>query len=513
MEPLSGLDGAFLALETATARFHVGAVLVLDRPAGRPVPPAARFTRIRRMIEQRLDLVPQFRQRAVRVPFGLVAPMWVDDPGFDLDDHVRRASVPAPGGRRELDELVAEVMAQPLPTDRPLWEMLVVEGLSGDRSALVAKLHHAILDGVSGASTMAAFLDLTPDPAPAPDGGAGGEDRWDPPPLPSVSGLLRHAVSSLLHQPEAVLDALDIGADALVEVAEHNRHLAAEGLSPPPTPFHAPRTPFNGTLPSARSFAAASVSLDDVTRIRRAVGPGSGERDAEPPTFNDVVLCAAGMAADRYLQRRGDQIERPLVALVPVSTRPPTPPVPPAEPSRAARAAPALGNRVSGMLVELGAAGDPPLERLHAVAEAGRVAKEQEQLAWGRLLDGVARATPPAMTSWAVRAAGWVRLFDRVPPLFNLAVSTIPGPEVPLWVAGQPVVAAVPVGPVGHGVGLNVTSLTHHGTVHLGLLASRRHVPDVGVLAGLLVEAVAELGATAAVAGSPRSTRGRPRRA
>ena len=164
MQPLEGLDAAFLSLETPTTPLHVGAVLVLDPPEGARslFSPSTRYAQIRRVIAQRLHLVGPLRQRAFRVPLGLHHPVWVDDPDFELDDHLSRASLPSPGGRAELDAFVAAAMSRPLDPDRPLWEMFVVEGLDGGRTALIAKVHHAILDGVSGASILAAFLDLSP---------------------------------------------------------------------------------------------------------------------------------------------------------------------------------------------------------------------------------------------------------------------------------------------------------------------------------------------------------------
>ena len=164
MQPLVGMDAAFLSLETPTTPMHVGVALVLDPPEGTRslFSPSTRYAQIRRVIQQRLHLIPPLRQRAIRVPFGLHHPVWVDDPDFDLDDHLSRASLPSPGGQAELDAFVAGVMSRQLDPDRPLWEMHVVEGLEGERTALVAKVHHAILDGVSGASVLAAFLDLTP---------------------------------------------------------------------------------------------------------------------------------------------------------------------------------------------------------------------------------------------------------------------------------------------------------------------------------------------------------------
>src|SRR5580658_2803762 len=182
MQPLVGLDAAFLSLETPTTPLHVGAVLVLDPPEGARslFSPSTRYAQIRRVIGQRLHLVGPLRQRALRVPLGLHHPVWVDDPEFSLDDHLSRASLPSPGGRAELDAFVASAMSRQLDPDRPLWEMYVVEGLADDRTALIAKVHHAILDGVSGASILAAFLDLTPRSRAIDMPTA----QWDPDPLP-----------------------------------------------------------------------------------------------------------------------------------------------------------------------------------------------------------------------------------------------------------------------------------------------------------------------------------------
>src|SRR5665213_1219106 len=193
MQPLEGLDAAFLSLETPTTPLHVGLVMVLDPPEGARslFSPSTRHAQIRRVIAQRLHLIRPLRQRAVRVPFGLHHPVWIDDPDFELDDHLTRASLPSPGGPAELDTFVASAMSRQLDPDRPLWEMFVVEGLAGDRTALVAKVHHAILDGVSGASILATFLDLAPRSRLV----ATPMERWDPGPLPGHAQLLRYAAT------------------------------------------------------------------------------------------------------------------------------------------------------------------------------------------------------------------------------------------------------------------------------------------------------------------------------
>ncbi|HLM96626.1 MAG TPA: wax ester/triacylglycerol synthase domain-containing protein, partial [Acidimicrobiales bacterium] len=245
MQSLVGMDAAFLSLETPTTPMHVGVALVLDPPEGTRslFSPSTRYAQIRRFIEQRLHLIPQLRQRALRVPFGLHHPVWVDDPDFELDDHVSRASLPSPGGMAELDAFVAGVMSRQLDPDRPLWEMHVVEGLEEDRTALIAKVHHAILDGVSGASVLATFLDLNPRSRVTSL-----PSEWDPGPLPSNAQMLRHAASSLTRQPGETLSTLQAGVEAVADLGMHNRELVDRGEQPPPGFFSAPRTSFNGAV-------------------------------------------------------------------------------------------------------------------------------------------------------------------------------------------------------------------------------------------------------------------------
>jgi len=483
MEPIVGLDAAFLAFEARHTHLHVGAVLVMEPPEGKRslFSPTTRFAQIRRMVEQRIHLVPELRRRAVPVPLGLAHPVWADDPDFDLDDHLSRAALPAPGGPAELAELVAELLARPLDLEHPLWEMTVVEGLGGDRTALVAKVHHAVLDGVSGASLLAAFLDAGPRARPVPFPTA----AWDPGPLPSTASLVRHAAWSLARQPGLLADAWERGIDTVVEVAGHNRRLADDGEVPPPSPFSAPRTSLNGAVSAYRRFATTTVPLDEVHLVCRVLGG----------TVNDVVLTAVGGALTRLLAERREAPEAPLVAMVPVSTRRAGP-----APEGAVGGMPVLGNRISGMLVSLATHIADPVERLDAVSRATRVAKAQDRLIRGPLVDQIAQLASPALASRVARWGGGLGLFDRLPPVFNVTVSSVPGPDAALWCAGSKVVSVVPIGPVADGVGLNVTCMTYLGSLSFGLLGCRRLAPDVGSLAVHLRSVFSELVDAAAVA-------------
>jgi WS/DGAT/MGAT family acyltransferase len=471
MRPLVGMDAAFLSLETPTTPMHVGVALVMDPPEGRRslFSPSTRYTQIRRVIEQRLHLVGPFRQRAVRVPFGLHHPVWVDDPDFELDDHVTRASLPSPGGQAELDAFVAAVMSRPLDPDRPLWEMYVVEGLEGERTALVAKVHHAILDGVSGASVLAAFLDLSPRSrlVALPQ-------EWQPDSLPSHARMLTHAASSLARQPGETLSTLQAGVEVVADLGLHNRELAGRGEQAPPAFFSAPRTSFNGAVSNRKRFASLSVPLEDVKLVGHVF----------EATVNDVVLACVSGALRRLLEAKREWHEHSLVAMVPVSTRPDG-------------EGDALGNQISGMLVSLASDVDDPVARLDAISESARVAKEQEQLHRGRFLGDLAQLALPALTTRLARAVAGTRLFDKVRPPYNVTVSSVRGPDFSLFCAGSRVVSLSPVGPIAEGTGLNVTVFSYLDRVHFGLFACRKLLPEVEELRSHVDDALAELVACA----------------
>ena len=463
MKPLVNLDAAFLALETPSSRLHVGALIVLE-PAERSGP-VDRFDEIRTLISRRLVQVPAFRQRALRVAFGLQHPVWVDDPDFDLADHVSRVGVPSPGDDRALSCGVAEVMSRPLDLARPLWEMVVVEGLPEGRTGVIAKLHHSILDGVSAALLLASFLDVKPEADFGPE-----PEPWNPPPLPSPAELFGQGAISLVRQPAIALSALRRTLDVVVELSTRNRGLATEGKSPPPALFSGPRTSLNGAISSRRSFAGAVVPVAKIKQVRHAFDV----------TFNDVVLAAVAGGLRSLLEGRGEPVDQALTALVPMSIR--------TESENGA-----FGNRISAMLVSLATDTKAPLARLLAVSESAAAAKTQEEVLSGSLLAELAQLTVPAIASVAARCISEVRLFDRVAPPFNLTMSNFPGPTFDLWWAGGRLAGLYPIGPITDGVALNITAMSYLDSLYVGLLGCRRLIPDIGDLADLIVESLDEL--------------------
>ncbi len=469
MERLSGMDAAFLALETDTMHMHVGAVMVFDPSSADSGDdgPTRYFDRVRTVVDERIHLVPPLRRRVVRVPFGIHHPMWVEDPDFDLDYHLRRASLPAPGGPTELAAFVADLAGRPLDQDSPLWEIHVVEGLESGHVAVVPKVHHSLFDGASGVEVVASFLDTGPVPRVVPFPGR----PWRPEPIPTEGELVALAMSSLVRQPERAAGVLRRTFGAMHDLSERNRRLREEDdVVPPPAPFRAPRTSLNGSISPHRRFAFAQVPLDEIRTVRRVFGG----------TVNDVVLGSVAGALRRLLAERGERLEESVVAMVPMSRR--------VEADRGA-----LGNKVSAMLVALATQIADPVQRYTTITAGSRLAKDQARVLSEELIQGWAQLAFPALSSRIARLAGNLRLFDHLPPLFNVLVSNIAGPDFALWCAGARLVALYPIGPIIEGVGLNVTVASYEGTLYFGILGCRELVPEVAHFGDLVTDAFAEL--------------------
>jgi WS/DGAT/MGAT family acyltransferase len=447
------------------------------------------FWRIRELVAGRLQRVPPFRQRLVEVPFGLQHPAMVDDPDFDLDYHVRRVCLPEPGGMEELENLVADIASRPLDRERPLWEFHVVEGLAGGRLALVPKVHHTILDGVSGAEVMAAFFDLSPVPAPQPlfggrrprrsqpldEGGPaqapepvgrGSDPTWTPDPLPGGGEQLRSVLGSIPGQADTVVRTM---SRTVKEARCRSGRVRQGGEGAAPSPFEAPRTSINRAISAHRRVAFAELPLGEIRRVRQVLGG----------TTNDVVLTVTAGAMRRLFEQRNEKLEKPLVALVPVSVR-----------SSSERSA--LGNRVSAMLVSLAEGLEDPAARLEHIARETKTVKQQDRRL-GPVFAGWAQTLVPALASRLTRLVTNLRLFDHMAPLFNMIVSNVPGPDAPLYMAGARMVAMYPIGPIIEGVGVNVTVFSYLDSLFIGVQGCRELVPDIDIIATGMRDSLDEL--------------------
>jgi diacylglycerol O-acyltransferase / wax synthase len=469
MRRLSGIDASFLYLETPNNHMHIGAVYLID-PEGDPT--AGSFERISAMITDRLHTLPPFRWRLVEVPFGLHHPLWINDPDFDIENHLRRSALPAPGGPLELAEYAAQFMARPLDRSRPLWELEVVEGLADGKVALISKTHHAAIDGASGAELTAALFDLSPavgkvDPPTKP---------WKADRVPSEVETLAYAMRSLSQQPAELARAVKRTSETAMNLRKQGKGEAA-GL------FAAPRTSFNQPITPHRKFAYGEMTLDDVKMIRSAFGG----------TVNDVVLAVCSGALRRYLEDRNELPAESLIAMVPMSVR-------------GSSEQSTMGNRISQLLVRLATDEPDAVKRLERIQAETRAAKDQNRAIGADVLSDWAQFAAPAVAARAARLYSTMGLANRHKPIYNVTISNVPGPQFPLYCAGAKLTQWYPMGPIFDGIGLNMTVMSYLGKVYLGLLACRETMAGVWDLAADVHLEVAELLAAAA----PVSTRKAP---
>jgi diacylglycerol O-acyltransferase / wax synthase len=459
---LTGLDASFLYNETPTLHMHTLKLAVLDVS---DVSGGYTFDRFRDELQQRLHLLPPFRRRVVQVPGGLHHPVWIEDPDFDLEYHIRRIGVPPPGGRREIDDVVAEIASWQLDRSRPLWELWVLEGLAEpDRVGFLVKMHHAMADGVAAAELLANVMSPTPDTlVPLPP-----RREWLPDARPGAWRLildaLADAIANLLRLPS-------LFTRTMRNLRAVSRRRREADVSPPLPILHTPRTPFNAALTPHRSFATATMSLSDVKAVRAAFGV----------TVNDVVLGVVAGALRAYLERTGSLPDRPLVAGVPIGTD-------------AAGSEPRLaGNKVSNLFTSLRTDIADPVERLAAIHEVTGAAKEVANLLGVDTLADWVEYTPPRPYAFVMRAYSRLRIADRHRPPINCVVSNVPGPREPLYVAGARMESIYSVGPVLEGIGLNVTVWSYLDQLNVGVVACREHLPRLWEITDALHASLAEL--------------------
>ncbi len=473
MERLTGLDATFLYLENPTNHMHVAMTMVLDPST---MPGGYSFEKVKTFIGSRLHLVPPFRRRLVAVPFNLHHPVWVEDPDFDLDHHIRRVGAPSPGGRRELAELAAQIASNQLDRSKPLWELWVIEGLKQDRIGVVTKVHHSAIDGASGADLMVHLFDLeaTVSDASAPPDALPAEH------IPNDLELLGYAAVSRTRRLMTLPQLIGSTVQSVSRIAAGRR---APEHKVGAAPLTAPRTPWNGSLTAHRSVAFARVTLDDVKTIKNAFGT----------TVNDVVLALCAGTLRRYLAGHDELPTEPLVAVCPISVR------------ADEQAGP--GNQVSAMFTSLATDIDDPADRLRAIHEITKGAKEEHNAVGADTLQNWAEFAGPNSFNLASRlyaASSWA---DTHRPIHNVIISNVPGPPFSLYYAGAELVAAYPMGPVMEGAGLNITVFSYRDAVDFGFMVCRELVPDVWDMADGVEEACKELlAAAAATTASSKST-------
>jgi diacylglycerol O-acyltransferase len=449
---LSGLDTSFLNLETGPVHMHVASTTIFEGPA-----PSEE--ELSEHIQSRLHLVPRFRQKLRFVPFDQGRPVWVDDPHFNLDYHVRHTALPPPGSEEQLKTLAARVFSQRLDRTKPMWEMWLVDGLEGNRFAIVTKCHHCLVDGVSGVDITNVLFDLEREAAEVSS-----PEPWLPEPEPSSAQLLAEALIDRATNPVEIVR----GARELVTAPRRFADAAVKELGAAGsflrTSFSAPDSPINCAIGPYRRFAWVRTDLDDMKRIKNASGG----------TVNDVVVAAVSGALGRYLRGRGHSTSGlELRAMVPISVR-------------SADEHGALGNRVSAMMAPLPVGREDPIDRLQAVSETMRHLKSSGQAVGASLLTDVTDFTPPTIAAQAARLQSRQRFF-------NTVVTNVPGPQFPLYLLGRELLDLFPMVPLAANEALCFGIMSYNGRMNFGLTADYDSSPDIDTLADDLQESVNEL--------------------
>ncbi|MEM7104706.1 MAG: wax ester/triacylglycerol synthase family O-acyltransferase [Bacteroidota bacterium] len=446
-EPVSGMDAAFLYGETPTSPMHVGSVAIIDG--------AIKFKNFRQTIVERIHLIPKLRKRLINVPLGIDYPYWVDDPNFDVDLHLNYVALPGNGGWKELRAMASQIFSEVLDRSKPLWEFTFVEGLNNLTTvpkgsvAVISKIHHVAIDGMAGASILSLLFDLTPEPRPIKP-----PPPFNPAPLPNELSLMVKSGLSFAKNPLKFPKLLAEAAAATVKTGIVTR---VKKMDLPTTPFSAPPSPLNGIISLHRKWNMTILSLDRVKALKNIM----------ETTLNDMILAICAGALRRYLNEKGKLPPKPLVAMVPISTR------------KASDPNSMDGNQLSAMLVQLATNIDDPIERIERIHDNTIKGKTYQGALGAKTLSNMAEAVPFGIANQAARLYSRYHIAERHNPVFNLTITNVPGPQFPLYLNGHKLIYVGGTAPIIDGMGLIITIFSYNGQIMISPTSCIKTMPDL----------------------------------
>lgn len=461
MEELSGLDASFLYMETPKMPMHIGGVNILEG--------SMQFEEFKKFVEERVHMVDKLTQKLVTVPLSLDRPYWAEDPDFDINMHLHRTALPRPGGWKELRYLASRLFSQQLNRDRPLWEFIFVEGIDDvpqvpkGSVALISKVHHAGFDGKSGADLMTMLYDISPTPRPVPAKIAKAKEA-----IPGALGLMAKSAYNFATRPGKLPGLLWDTGKATLKAGYMTR---AHGIKMPTMPFSAPQTRFNDVVEAERLWNSAILDLGRVKSLRKAV---------DGATLNDVVLAICAGALRRYLLEKNELPEKPLVAMVPVSTR-------------TDQEKNAMGNQVSAMYIQLATDLEDPIKRLEKIHINTLVGKLYQDAIDARSLMGYAELIPFGLAGVAARFYTRAAIAKRHKPFFNVVITNVPGPQIPVYLAGHKLLANMGTAPIFDGMGLIMPVCSYNGQLSISPTSSVNLMPDLDLFTRYIRESANEM--------------------
>lgn len=453
------MDATFLYGETPTSPMHVGSVAILDGSLA--------FKDFRNIIASRIHQIPKFRRRLMHVPFSIDHPYWVDDPDFNIDMHINHVALPKDGDWKQLRRLSSRIFSQALDQSRPLWEFTFVEGLDNlsqvqpGSVAIISKVHHVAIDGMAGAGLLAVLFDFGPDTRPIPE-----PKEYKPKPLPNELSMIAKSSLGFAKSPLKFPKIIKETVEATLKAGFVTR---AQHLDLPTAPFSAPKTPLNGIISAQRKWNTSLISLERVKVLKNIMGT----------TINDILLAICAGALRNYLIELKKLPKKPMVAMVPISTRKDTDP--------------SDGNQLSAMLVQLATDIEDPIERLEKIYDNTLKGKTYQGATSANTLSNLAEAVPFGVANQAARLYSRYNVAKMHNPVFNVVITNVPGPQMPIYLHGHKLRHIMGMAPIIDGMGLIITILSYNGEISISPTSDKNSIPDMVVFSNYILESANEL--------------------